>query len=184
MSLRFLVSECRSGSSSAQLTISFVLSPPQWGCDLHSEHEQHLMDHCGKLPVFVTDYPAAVRPFYAKMNDGDDSDRQTVSSWVAAFMWPFVCIAKETLVLVATGGLSGPTSAWSRRGCRVQHEGGRLPGLEGEAGQVNIRMGRMACCQCGISEEMLKWVLFEELLQQCSCRSSVISFQVKLLNII
>ena len=59
------------------------LSCTQWGEDLHSEHERYLVNHHGELPLFVTDFPAAMRPFYAKINDSNiESSRQTVSPWV------------------------------------------------------------------------------------------------------
>ena len=45
----------------------------QWGSDLQSEHEQFILVHCGgEVPVFVTDFPAEVKPFYARDN-GDGS---------------------------------------------------------------------------------------------------------------
>uniref|UniRef100_A0A8C5EM79 Aminoacyl-transfer RNA synthetases class-II family profile domain-containing protein n=1 Tax=Gouania willdenowi TaxID=441366 RepID=A0A8C5EM79_GOUWI len=40
----------------------------QWGCDLKTEHEKHLVKHCGNVPVFVTDYPYRLKPFYARAN--------------------------------------------------------------------------------------------------------------------
>lgn len=42
---------------------------PKWGCDLQTEHEQYLVMHCGELPLFITDFPASIKPFYAKSND-------------------------------------------------------------------------------------------------------------------
>ncbi|KAK6296434.1 hypothetical protein J4Q44_G00325760 [Coregonus suidteri] len=39
-----------------------------WGCDLQTEHEKYLVKHCGDLPLFVTDYPYALKPFYARDN--------------------------------------------------------------------------------------------------------------------
>ena len=55
----------------------------QWGSDLQSEHERYLVSHCGQLPVFVTHFPAAIKPFYAKTtNDGSD----TVSVYDMSFM--------------------------------------------------------------------------------------------------
>ncbi len=42
---------------------------PEWGCDISTEFERFLADeHFGK-PVFVTDYPASMKPFYMRMND-------------------------------------------------------------------------------------------------------------------
>lgn len=49
----------------------------QWGEDLQSEHEQFLVDSCGRLPVFITDYPASTKAFYARANEQDNG--QTVS---------------------------------------------------------------------------------------------------------
>ncbi|XP_072040724.1 asparaginyl-tRNA synthetase-like isoform X2 [Amphiura filiformis] len=42
---------------------------PKWGCDLLKEHEKFLVSHCDNIPVFVVDYPADIKPFYAKSND-------------------------------------------------------------------------------------------------------------------
>lgn len=33
------------------------------------------MKHCGNVPVFVTDYPEELKPFYARLNE----DHKTVS---------------------------------------------------------------------------------------------------------
>uniref|UniRef100_A0A3Q4M5L4 Asparaginyl-tRNA synthetase 2, mitochondrial n=1 Tax=Neolamprologus brichardi TaxID=32507 RepID=A0A3Q4M5L4_NEOBR len=40
----------------------------RWGCDLKTEHEKYLVKHCGNIPVFVTDYPYDLKPFYARDN--------------------------------------------------------------------------------------------------------------------
>ncbi|XP_077422099.1 asparaginyl-tRNA synthetase [Vanacampus margaritifer] len=42
--------------------------PTNWGCDLQTEHEKYLVQHCGSRPVFVTDYPYRLKPFYARDN--------------------------------------------------------------------------------------------------------------------
>ncbi|XP_072309254.1 asparaginyl-tRNA synthetase [Eucyclogobius newberryi] len=47
----------------------FVFST-DWGCDLQTEHEKYLVKHCGNLPIFVTDYPYDLKPFYARDNRG------------------------------------------------------------------------------------------------------------------
>jgi len=45
----------------------FRLPAPRWGEGLAHEHERWLAEeHCGGRPVFVTDYPAAVKPFYMR----------------------------------------------------------------------------------------------------------------------
>jgi asparaginyl-tRNA synthetase len=41
---------------------------PEWGADLQTEHEVYLVKHCGDIPVFVTDFPAELKPFYARDN--------------------------------------------------------------------------------------------------------------------
>ncbi len=48
----------------------------QWGEDLQSEHEQFLADSCGRLPLFITDYPTSTKAFYARANEQDSG--QTV----------------------------------------------------------------------------------------------------------
>lgn len=44
----------------------FVHSSIKWGDDLKTEHENHIVKHCGNLPVFVTNFPAKLKPFYMK----------------------------------------------------------------------------------------------------------------------
>ncbi|EJF65820.1 asparaginyl-tRNA synthetase [Dichomitus squalens LYAD-421 SS1] len=59
-------------------TGAFVF-PPVWGSGLQSEHERWLAEQHARGPVFVTDYPAAMKPFYMRMNDGCAPDRQTAA---------------------------------------------------------------------------------------------------------
>lgn len=47
-----------------------------WGCDLQTEHERYLTEQIYKRPVFVTDYPKAIKAFYMKLND----DGKTVAA--------------------------------------------------------------------------------------------------------
>ncbi|TFY57059.1 hypothetical protein EVJ58_g7257 [Rhodofomes roseus] len=42
---------------------------PAWGKPLQSEHERWLAEELVKGPVFVTDYPVALKPFYMRLND-------------------------------------------------------------------------------------------------------------------
>jgi asparaginyl-tRNA synthetase len=41
---------------------------PVWGKPLQSEHERWLADQVVKGPVFVTDYPSGLKPFYMRTN--------------------------------------------------------------------------------------------------------------------
>ena len=41
---------------------------PVWGASLQSEHERWLAERLVGGPVFVTDYPAALKPFYMRSN--------------------------------------------------------------------------------------------------------------------
>jgi len=43
--------------------------PVSWGVDLQSEHERFLTEEVYKLPLIVTDYPAAIKPFYMRVGD-------------------------------------------------------------------------------------------------------------------
>ncbi|KAM9732694.1 asparaginyl-tRNA synthetase [Menidia menidia] len=52
--------------------------PTNWGCDLMTEHEKYLVKHCGNVPVFVTDYPYDLKPFYAR--DNQDHPRHTAAA--------------------------------------------------------------------------------------------------------
>lgn len=50
--------------------------PVEWGIDLHSEHERYLTEEVYHCPVIVTDYPAAIKPFYMRVSD----DGKTVAA--------------------------------------------------------------------------------------------------------
>eukprot|EP00066_Takifugu_rubripes_P004931 XP_003968636.1 PREDICTED: probable asparagine--tRNA ligase, mitochondrial [Takifugu rubripes] len=52
--------------------------PTEWGCDLQKEHEKYLVKHCGNIPVFVTDYPYELKPFYAR--DNQDHPEHTAAA--------------------------------------------------------------------------------------------------------
>ncbi|XP_028656138.1 probable asparagine--tRNA ligase, mitochondrial isoform X2 [Erpetoichthys calabaricus] len=51
---------------------------PEWGSDLQSEHEKYLVQHCGNVPLFVTNYPYNLKPFYAR--DNEDHPNHTVAA--------------------------------------------------------------------------------------------------------
>lgn len=50
--------------------------PVEWGVDLQTEHERYLTDEYFKKPVFVVNYPRAVKAFYMKQN----ADGKTVAA--------------------------------------------------------------------------------------------------------
>ncbi len=50
--------------------------PVRWGANLQAEHERWLTEHHVGRPVFVTDYPKAIKAFYMRRND----DGRTVAA--------------------------------------------------------------------------------------------------------
>jgi asparaginyl-tRNA synthetase len=50
--------------------------PISWGVDLQAEHERYLCEDIFANPVFVTDYPKKIKPFYMRLND----DNETVAA--------------------------------------------------------------------------------------------------------
>jgi len=48
----------------------------EYGIDLQSEHERFLAEDYFKKPIFLTDYPKEIKPFYMRMND----DGKTVAA--------------------------------------------------------------------------------------------------------
>jgi asparaginyl-tRNA synthetase len=59
--------------------------PIEWGRDIQTEHERYLTEQTFRKPVIVTDYPAAIKPFYMRVNDdppacGDQAGGQTVAA--------------------------------------------------------------------------------------------------------
>jgi len=43
--------------------------PVEWGSDLQKEHERYLCEEVYKGPVYITDYPQDIKPFYMRLND-------------------------------------------------------------------------------------------------------------------
>ncbi|EFQ97548.1 asparaginyl-tRNA synthetase [Nannizzia gypsea CBS 118893] len=65
--------------------------PPSWSGGLQLEHEKFLVDTIGKgLPVFVTDYPKPVKPFYMSPSSGSPNEN---GETVACFdlLLPEIC---------------------------------------------------------------------------------------------
>lgn len=52
----------------------------KWGIDLQSEHERYLVEKHFKKPVIVTNYPAAIKAFYMRANEGCEAGRETVAA--------------------------------------------------------------------------------------------------------
>ncbi len=48
---------------------------PEFGNDIATEHERYLVDEVFKKPVFVSNYPKTIKPFYMRQND----DAKTVA---------------------------------------------------------------------------------------------------------
>jgi asparaginyl-tRNA synthetase len=51
-----------------------------WGMDLQSEHERFLVEKHFKKPVILYNYPAAIKAFYMRQNDGCEPGKETVAA--------------------------------------------------------------------------------------------------------
>ena len=51
-------------------------NPVEWGIDLATEHERYIAEKIYNCPIFVTNYPKAIKPYYMKV----DPDGKTVSA--------------------------------------------------------------------------------------------------------
>ena len=51
-----------------------------WGMDLQSEHERYLVEKHFKKPVILYNYPAAIKAFYMRQNDGCEAGKETVAA--------------------------------------------------------------------------------------------------------
>lgn len=70
--------------ATAQRGVRFEFSPEHED-GLQTEHERYLAEHLGKGgPIFVTDYPRSMKPFYMSPSPSSSSDNQE-SSTVACF---------------------------------------------------------------------------------------------------
>lgn len=52
----------------------------EWGSDLTKEMERYLVTMVGNKPLFITNFPASLKPFYAKGNSMEDPKTQTSAS--------------------------------------------------------------------------------------------------------
>lgn len=57
----------------------------KWGSDLQSEHERYLVEKHFKKPVILYNYPAAIKAFYMRQNDGDNAPGKTVAAMDVLF---------------------------------------------------------------------------------------------------
>ncbi|OJJ51415.1 hypothetical protein ASPZODRAFT_55344 [Penicilliopsis zonata CBS 506.65] len=67
---------------------------PSWTGGLQLEHEKYIVETiCRNQPVFVTDYPAAVKPFYMLPSEGSTGVKSQEDSTVACFdlLLPEIC---------------------------------------------------------------------------------------------
>ncbi len=69
MSYTDAIHELEAHNSSSFSDLQFT---PKWGLSLQSEHEKWLASAL-KSPVFVTDYPKSLKPFYMRQNDNKET---------------------------------------------------------------------------------------------------------------
>ena len=56
-------SSSRGGALEASSNIS------HYGCDINRQHEMALLNYCNNVPIFITNYPKHLKPFYMKCTD-------------------------------------------------------------------------------------------------------------------
>ena len=55
----------------------------QWGDDLQREHELYLLSEAGEVPVFVTEFPAHIKPFYTRTPESNSD----IVGWVLCVLY-------------------------------------------------------------------------------------------------
>ena len=71
--LRMSYSETVEILSRLQTEHSLFKTSIKWGDDLGTEHELYLASKYCQRPVFITDYPTCLKPFYMRVNDDDEN---------------------------------------------------------------------------------------------------------------
>ncbi|KAG9313386.1 hypothetical protein JVU11DRAFT_5704 [Chiua virens] len=84
MSYTEAISELHTYHASPASRVRPFAFEPKWGHALQSEHEKWLSEVLVKGPVFVTDYPSTLKPFYMRVNE----DERTVACF--DLLVPFV----------------------------------------------------------------------------------------------
>jgi len=54
--------------------------PIEWGSDLQTEHERYLAEEYCKKPVFITNYPKSIKPFYMRVDTDTNDHGPTVAA--------------------------------------------------------------------------------------------------------
>jgi len=128
-------------------SVSFEYQP-KWGHALQSEHEKWLAESLVGGPVFVTDYPAVLKPFYMRVND----DEKTVGCF--------------DLLVPHVGELVGG----SVREERVDFLKERMRGIEGAQWYLDIRKyGGAPHVGFGMGfERLLSWISGIENIRECT----------------
>lgn len=87
----------------------------QYGCDLNRKHERALLEHCNQVPIFLTNYPKSLKPFY--MKSCDDSPDKVHNFDLIAPLGGEICggslrednleMLRKNLILNGAGGVGG-----------------------------------------------------------------------------
>lgn len=48
----------------------------KYGCDIGRAHERKLLEYCDNVPIFITNYPKQLKPFYMKCDEKDVGENQ------------------------------------------------------------------------------------------------------------
>lgn len=128
-------------------SVSFEYQP-KWGHALQSEHEKWLAEALVGGPVFVTDYPAALKPFYMRIND----DEKTVACF--------------DLLVPHVGELVGGSVREQRTDILKE----RMGGIEGVEWYLNLRKyGGAPHVGFGMGfERLVSWVSGIENIRECT----------------